>query len=62
MFQVQPDWLRSCDSSSAQSPHAGGIFVTFGDGSVRFLSPSVSLKTWQDACDPRDGTVLGPDL
>src|SRR5262249_43980944 len=36
MFQVQPDWIRGCDSSRAQTPHPGGIQVCLGDGSVRF--------------------------
>jgi hypothetical protein len=32
-----------------------------GDGSVRFVSQSVSATTWANACDPRDGNVLGSD-
>jgi prepilin-type N-terminal cleavage/methylation domain-containing protein len=60
-FQIQPDWIRSCDSTRAQSPHAAGINVCLGDGSVRFLSATISDTTWAQACDPQDGNPLGPD-
>ncbi len=61
MFQVQPDWINSCDSTRAQSPHAGGINICLGDGSIRFLGQGISLVTWQNACDPQEGTPLGSD-
>ena len=57
MFQVQPKWLSTCDPSRAQSPHAAGINVLLGDGSVRFVAASVSQTTWSQICDPRDGGV-----
>jgi prepilin-type N-terminal cleavage/methylation domain-containing protein len=60
-FQVQPPWTTGCDRSRAQSPHAGGITVGVGDGSVRFVSASISATTWANACDPRDGNPLGSD-
>src|SRR5262249_14264234 len=60
-FQVMPNWIRSCDPTVAQSPHAAGINVCLGDGSVRFLSAGISSATWAAACDPRDGAPLGPD-
>ena len=44
-----------------RSQHAGGIFVAMCDGSVRFVSSSVSAVTWANACDPREGNVLGND-
>jgi hypothetical protein len=28
-----------------------------GDGSVRFISASISSSQWVAACDPRDGLV-----
>jgi prepilin-type N-terminal cleavage/methylation domain-containing protein/prepilin-type processing-associated H-X9-DG protein len=59
MFQVQPNYLNNCDASRPQSPHTGGINVCLGDGSVRFLSGSLSPATWAAAADPRDGVVLG---
>src|SRR5262249_55458612 len=61
MFQVQPNWLNTCIPWQAQSPHAGGINVCLGDGSVRFLSAGMSVTTWQNACDPQDGGPLGGD-
>ena len=61
LFQVQPDWARSCDSTRPQSPHAGGINVCLGDGSVRFVAVGISAATWAQACDPRDGTPLGSE-
>jgi prepilin-type processing-associated H-X9-DG protein len=60
-FQVQPNWMTGCDSSRAQSPHSQGINVCLGDGSVRFVSGSVSDATWAAACDPRDGVPLPSD-
>jgi len=60
-FQVQPDWANHCDSSRPQSPHAGGINVGLGDGSVRFVSAGITDKTWAMACDPQDGGVLDSD-
>jgi prepilin-type N-terminal cleavage/methylation domain-containing protein len=60
-FQVQPDWINGCDSQRPQSPHAGGIFVGLGDGSVRFVTADISGTTWANACDPRDGTPLGSE-
>jgi len=45
----------------AVSPHAGGINIATGDGSTRFLSQGISGYTWQYACSPSDGFVLGPD-
>ena len=61
MFQVQPVRFTTCDPWRAASPHSGGINVCLGDASVRFLASSLSVPTWQAACDPRDGVVLGTD-
>ena len=61
LFQLQPNWITGCDSSRAQSPHPGGIHVCLGDGSVRFVSGTISPETWAQACDPRDGNPLGSD-
>jgi prepilin-type N-terminal cleavage/methylation domain-containing protein/prepilin-type processing-associated H-X9-DG protein len=54
-FQVQPNYLRECDPSRAQSAHTSGINVLMGDGSVHFVSQSCSAASWAAACDPRDG-------
>jgi prepilin-type N-terminal cleavage/methylation domain-containing protein len=61
MFQVQPNFMTGCDPSRPQSSHAGGINCGLGDGSVRFLSASLSTTTWAQACDPRDGATLASD-
>ncbi|HEY1188492.1 MAG TPA: DUF1559 domain-containing protein [Gemmata sp.] len=60
-FQVQPHYLNNCDINRAHGIHTGGIMLGLGDGSVRFLSGSVSDATWAQAVDPRDGTPLGSD-
>jgi prepilin-type N-terminal cleavage/methylation domain-containing protein/prepilin-type processing-associated H-X9-DG protein len=49
----------SCDGNRASSPHTGGINVALGDGSVRFVSASVSPTTWWSAMTPAGGEVLG---
>jgi len=45
----------------AVSPHSGGIQVALGDGSVRFVSGSVSQNTWFAASTPAGGETLGSD-
>jgi prepilin-type N-terminal cleavage/methylation domain-containing protein len=66
-FQVQPaNFLKlfaaggQCDYRIASSPHLG-MNVALGDGSVRFLSASISPLTWWEACTPAGGEVLGSD-
>jgi prepilin-type N-terminal cleavage/methylation domain-containing protein len=60
-FQVQPNFMTTCDPARAQSGHMAGMNVCLGDGSARFLSPAISDITWAAACDPRDGAPLGND-
>ena len=43
------------------SIHPGGINVTLGDASVRFVSSAISQATWNMAIDPADGQTLGSD-
>jgi prepilin-type N-terminal cleavage/methylation domain-containing protein/prepilin-type processing-associated H-X9-DG protein len=45
----------------AVSPHTGGINVGLADGSVRFVSGSISGTTWMAATTPAGGEVLGSD-
>jgi prepilin-type N-terminal cleavage/methylation domain-containing protein len=59
-FQVLPTDAE-CNRFLANSPHTAGINVGLGDGSVRFLSGSISGNTWWAACTPAGGETLGPD-
>jgi prepilin-type N-terminal cleavage/methylation domain-containing protein len=61
-FQVTPT-LANCDNNWYQtnSFHTGGMPVGLADGSVRFVSGSISQGTWYSACSPDDGGVLGTD-
>jgi len=43
----------------ARSLHTGGVNVCLADGSVRFISNTVALLTWQLLGNARDGQVLG---
>jgi prepilin-type processing-associated H-X9-DG protein len=46
---------------SARSKHPGGVNLLLGDGSVRFVSNSVGLATWQSLGTTQGGEVLGSD-
>jgi prepilin-type N-terminal cleavage/methylation domain-containing protein len=50
-----------CDPGRVQGYNSGVIQVGLGDGSVRGVTPDISLSTWYRALNPRDGLVLGPD-
>ena len=45
----------------ANSPHSGGINAAMGDGSVRWLSATMSGDTWWAACTAQKEDVLGKD-
>ena len=45
--------------SAIGSAHTGGAHVTLGDGSVRFLSNSMSQITLQYMCVRNDGNIVG---
>lgn len=59
-FQVTPA-PGEADSNSAQATTAGGLIVALADGSVRMVSPSITLATWQAAGTPASGDRLGSD-
>lgn len=61
LFQVRPAWNRDCDPSRAQSPHHGGMTTGLADGSVRFITGTIALNTWEQVVNPRDGTPLAAD-
>jgi prepilin-type N-terminal cleavage/methylation domain-containing protein/prepilin-type processing-associated H-X9-DG protein len=43
---------------SARSRHAGGVNVSLGDGSVRFIGNSIPLATWQALSTMTGGEVI----
>jgi prepilin-type N-terminal cleavage/methylation domain-containing protein len=45
----------------SSSWHTGGINVSMGDGSTRFVAQGVSWQTWAYAMTPAGGDILGPD-
>jgi prepilin-type N-terminal cleavage/methylation domain-containing protein len=62
MFQVRPTpFLGNCDPTRASTPHAGGMLVCMGDGSVHSLKPTMRGDTWWDIVTPTGGEVLGSD-
>lgn len=54
---------NGCDSLLTQTAHSGGMTVGLGDGSVRRVSPTISVATWRTAGnDPAyQGLALGND-
>jgi len=52
---------QSCNWQVTQGYHGSSMVVGMGDGSVRGVSSGVSVSTWVNACNPRDGNVLGSD-
>jgi prepilin-type N-terminal cleavage/methylation domain-containing protein len=60
-FQVNPHFFNNCTPWTPQGGHPGGIQVALGDGSVRFLTGSMSDAAWQRAADPRDGLPMAAD-
>ena len=61
-FQTQPNpYQKNCSVTDPASPHAGGMPVLLGDASVRFVRSTISADTWNKACLPNDGQVLGSD-
>lgn len=44
-----------CDPSLAQTPHASGMLVAMGDGSVRTIAPSVDASVYWAAVTPAGG-------
>lgn len=52
---------KSCGKSNAESGHSFGVQCLLGDGSVRAVSASITVPTWQNALTPDDRNVLGSD-
>jgi hypothetical protein len=61
-FQDRPNpYTTACIATDPATPHAGAMLVVLGDASVRSVAPSISAETWNRACLPNDGNVLGTD-
>ncbi len=60
MFQLAPK-VADCNPHVPNSFYPTGILVALGDGSVRFLSGTVSESTFWSAVTPAGGEVLGGD-
>ncbi len=61
-FLIQPKpYNGGCDPTMTSSPHPGGIQAGLADGSVRFLSSSITLYTWWYLCTPAGGEVISSD-
>jgi prepilin-type N-terminal cleavage/methylation domain-containing protein len=62
-FQNQPNPYLSpnCLPKDPATPHSSAMMVALGDASVRSVVPSITPDTWNKACMPNDGNVLGPD-
>jgi len=59
MFQTNTQGIPSAaDGNRASSDHTGGINTALGDGSVRFVSGSVSPAMWWAAMTPAGGETL----
>ena len=52
-------WMDSAGAFPARSRHVGGVQITLGDGSSRFVSENIDLATWQNLGTVRGGEVLG---
>jgi prepilin-type processing-associated H-X9-DG protein len=46
----------------ARSNHPGGVNLLLGDGSVHFVSQTISLTTWRSLSTRAGGEVLGSDF
>ena len=46
-------WNNRALIATARSYHSGGVNVNLGDGSVRFVSETIGLATWQALCTPQ---------
>jgi len=51
----------TCDPLTASGMHSSGVNVLLGDGSVRLVSSSITMRTWNAALTPAGGETLGGD-
>jgi hypothetical protein len=60
VFQLNPS-PANCKPTTASTGHPSGMVIALGDGSVRTVTPTISVSTWYKACTPADGGYLGTD-
>jgi len=56
---ANPVYQANNEFNAARSRHIGGVFVVLGDGSVRFVSDTISLATWQALGGINEGVPVG---
>jgi len=61
IFQVQPVQTNCNPNYVPQSFSSSGMSVSLFDGTVRQVSPSISVSSWVLATQPNDGNPLGSD-
>jgi prepilin-type N-terminal cleavage/methylation domain-containing protein len=62
-FEARPVPISNADASLPQSLYSSGVIqVLLGDGSVRGVSPGVSVSSWQAAITPAGGDIVGSDF
>jgi len=61
IFQVQPVAASCNPNFTPQSFSSSGISASLFDGSVRQVSPSISVTSWVWATQPNEGKPLGAD-
>src|SRR5262249_26302963 len=59
-YQLAPD-LTACIYTTIQTSHPRALQVGMGDGSVRGITANISTQTFERACYPHDGAILGGD-
>jgi hypothetical protein len=52
----------TCDPTTASSGHVGVVLVGLGDGSVKSVTPTISMKTWNAVISPKGREVVGDDF
>jgi len=54
-------FTTACNPKQANTPHSSAMMVLLMDASVRSCVPSMSVRTWAQACLPNDGNPMGTD-
>jgi prepilin-type N-terminal cleavage/methylation domain-containing protein/prepilin-type processing-associated H-X9-DG protein len=54
-------WVNDAAAATASSRHSGGVNVTMGDGSVRFVKSTVAVQVWWGLGTRAGGETLSSD-